>query len=126
LTKVNNTKSRITHLGYGDPLIGFWPYFLHEYSSDGISAIFELIAGTLTVFFTRFFLNANRNYSGQQLSKVTIMRKVVNVRVMFGMFCFVVFIVRHVSEKKCGLTNATQDKKVREKKLFGVSVTRAL
>ena len=42
--------------GYGEPLIGFWPYFLHEYSSAGISAIFELIAGTLIVFFTRDLL----------------------------------------------------------------------
>lgn len=45
-----------SYLGYGEPLIGFWPYFLHENSSGGISAIFELIAGTLTTFFIRFFL----------------------------------------------------------------------
>jgi hypothetical protein len=36
--------------------MGFWPYFLHEYSSEGMSATFELIAGTLMVLFTRFFL----------------------------------------------------------------------
>lgn len=42
--------------GYGEPLMGFWPYFLHEYSSGGMSAIFELIAGTRIVLFTRFFL----------------------------------------------------------------------
>lgn len=37
-------------------MMGFWPYFLHEYSSGGMSAIFELIAGTRIVLFTRFFL----------------------------------------------------------------------
>jgi len=37
--------------------MGFWPYFLHEYSSGGMSAILELIAGTLMVLFTRFFLS---------------------------------------------------------------------
>jgi hypothetical protein len=37
-------------------LIGFWPYFLHEYSSGGISATFELIAGTLIILFTLDFL----------------------------------------------------------------------
>ena len=42
--------------GNGEPLIGFCPYFLHEYSSGGISAIFELMAGTLITFFTLFFL----------------------------------------------------------------------
>ncbi|XP_044949377.1 uncharacterized protein LOC123399006 [Hordeum vulgare subsp. vulgare] len=36
--------------------MGFRPYFLHEYSSDGMSAIFTLTAGTLTVVFTRFLL----------------------------------------------------------------------
>lgn len=36
--------------------MGFWPYFLHEYSSGGMSAVLELIAGTLVVFFTRCFL----------------------------------------------------------------------
>lgn len=36
-------------------MIGFCPYFLQEYSSGGISAIFELIAGTLTTFFILFF-----------------------------------------------------------------------
>nr|ACR35914.1 unknown [Zea mays]ACR36763.1 unknown [Zea mays] len=36
--------------------MGFWPYFLHEYSSGGMSAILALIAGTLMVLFTRFFL----------------------------------------------------------------------
>jgi hypothetical protein len=40
--------------------MGFCPYFLHEYSSGGMSAIFELIAGTLTtplvfLFFFFFF-----------------------------------------------------------------------
>ena len=37
-------------------MMGFWPYFLHEYSSGGMSAIFTLTAGTLTVVFTRFLL----------------------------------------------------------------------
>jgi hypothetical protein len=37
-------------------LMGFWPYFLQEYSSGGMSAILELIAGTRMVLFTRFFL----------------------------------------------------------------------
>lgn len=36
--------------------MGFWPYFLHENSSAGMSAILELTAGTLIVVFTRFFL----------------------------------------------------------------------
>lgn len=36
--------------------MGFWPYFLHEYSSAGISAIFMLIAGILITFFTLDFL----------------------------------------------------------------------
>lgn len=36
--------------------MGFWPYFLHEYSSGGISAIFILIAGTLITLFTLDFL----------------------------------------------------------------------
>ena len=42
--------------GCGEPLIGFWPYFLHEYSSGGISAILLLIAGTLIDLFTLCFL----------------------------------------------------------------------
>lgn len=37
-------------------MIGFWPYFLHEYSSGGMSAILELTAGTLIVCFARDFL----------------------------------------------------------------------
>ena len=41
--------------------MGFWPYFLHEYSSTGISAVFELVAGTLIVFFTLTFLSINFN-----------------------------------------------------------------
>lgn len=45
-----------THLGCGEPLMGFWPYFLQEYSSGGISAIFGLIAGTLVTLFTLDFL----------------------------------------------------------------------
>ena len=36
--------------------MGFCPYFRHEYSSGGISAIFGLIAGTRIVLFTRDFL----------------------------------------------------------------------
>lgn len=39
--------------------MGFWPYFLHEYSSGGISAIFILIAGTLITLFTLDFLLKN-------------------------------------------------------------------
>lgn len=45
-----------TDLGYGEPLMGFWPYFLQEYSSGGMSAIFVLIDGTRIVLFTRDFL----------------------------------------------------------------------
>lgn len=37
-------------------MIGFCPYFLHENSSAGMSAILLLIAGTLVTFFTLFFL----------------------------------------------------------------------
>lgn len=45
--------------------MGFWPYFLHEYSSGGMSAILELIAGTLMVLFTRFFLSKiKKKYRG--------------------------------------------------------------
>lgn len=44
------------YLGWGEPLIGFWPYFLHEYSSGGISANLLLIAGTLIDLFTLCFL----------------------------------------------------------------------
>jgi hypothetical protein len=40
--------------------MGFWPYFLHEYSSGGMSAILALIAGTLMVLFTRFFLSIEK------------------------------------------------------------------
>lgn len=36
--------------------MGFWPYFLQEYSSGGISDIFVLIDGTRIVLFTRDFL----------------------------------------------------------------------
>jgi hypothetical protein len=36
--------------------MGFCPYFLHENSSGGMSAIFALTAGTLIVVFTLFFL----------------------------------------------------------------------
>ena len=36
--------------------MGFWPYFLQENSSGGISAIFMLIAGTLITLFTFDFL----------------------------------------------------------------------
>jgi len=43
---------------------------------------------------------------------------------VFGKFYFVVFIVRHNFWKKRGLTNAAQDKKVREKKNTLVSVSR--
>jgi hypothetical protein len=36
--------------------MGFCPYFRHEKSSAGMSATFELIAGTRIVLFTRCFL----------------------------------------------------------------------
>lgn len=36
--------------------MGFWPYFLQEKSSGGISAIFMLIAGILTTLLTFDFL----------------------------------------------------------------------
>lgn len=49
-------KVHASYRGYGEPLIGFWPYFLHEYSSAGISEAFELTAGTLIVLFTLYFL----------------------------------------------------------------------
>lgn len=47
-----------SNLGKGEPLIGFCPYFRHEYSSGGISAILELIAGTRIILFTRDFLKS--------------------------------------------------------------------
>lgn len=53
---LNSLRESDAYLGCGDPLIGFWPYFLHENSSAGMSAIFELTAGTLTVFFTLVLL----------------------------------------------------------------------
>lgn len=37
-------------------MMGFCPYFLHENSSGGMSAILELMAGTRIVLFTRDFL----------------------------------------------------------------------
>jgi hypothetical protein len=43
-------------LGCGEPLMGFCPYFRQENSSDGMSANFALIAGTLIVRFTLDFL----------------------------------------------------------------------
>jgi hypothetical protein len=49
----------ITYRGYGEPLMGFWPYLRHEWSSGGMSAFRELIAGTRTTRFTRDFLHAN-------------------------------------------------------------------
>ncbi len=46
-----------SYRGKGDPLISFWSYLLQEYpSSGGISATLELIAGTLIVLLTWFFL----------------------------------------------------------------------
>lgn len=42
--------------------MGFWPYFLHENSSAGISAVFELVAGTLIVFFTLNFLRLEEQW----------------------------------------------------------------
>lgn len=36
--------------------MGFWPYLRQEYSSGGMSAIFALIAGTLTVLLNLSFL----------------------------------------------------------------------
>jgi hypothetical protein len=41
--------------------MGFCPYFLHEYSSAGMSAIFELTAGTRIVVLTLFFLHKTNN-----------------------------------------------------------------
>lgn len=52
-----------SYRGYGEPLIGFWPYFLHEYSSAGMSETLELIAGALIVVFTRFFLRNDGSIS---------------------------------------------------------------
>lgn len=50
------------YLGYGEPLIGFCPYFLHEKSSEGISANLLLTAGTLMVLFILSFLTEeNKN-----------------------------------------------------------------
>lgn len=43
-------------------MIGFCPYFLHENSSAGISAVFELVAGTLIVFFTLNFLRLEEQW----------------------------------------------------------------
>lgn len=51
----------VKYRGNGEPLIGFWPYFLQEYSSGGISATFELIAGTLIVLLTLDFLQNKSN-----------------------------------------------------------------
>ena len=50
-------------------MMGFWPYFLQEYSSGGMSAILELIAGTLMVLFTRFFLPKNNQRPSPPLEK---------------------------------------------------------
>jgi hypothetical protein len=72
-TKETDLKSdrHKTHLGCGDPLIGFWPYFLQEYSSGGISAIFGLIAGTLVTLFTLDFLLIQIKSKWNQFQKST-------------------------------------------------------
>lgn len=49
------------YLGWGEPLMGFCPYFLHEYSSAGISAVLALIAGTLITLFNFNFLHHHFN-----------------------------------------------------------------
>lgn len=45
------------YLGCGDPLMGFCPYFLHEKSSEGISADLLLNMGTRMVLLIRSFLS---------------------------------------------------------------------
>lgn len=47
---------RTWYLGCGEPLMGFWPYLRHEYSSGGMSANLLLIARTVIVVFNRSFL----------------------------------------------------------------------
>lgn len=50
------------HLGYGDPLMGFWPYFLQAHRSDGTTSPVGLPpavaagAGIHITFFAWFFL----------------------------------------------------------------------
>jgi hypothetical protein len=41
--------------------MGFCPYFLHEYSSAGMSAILALTAGTRIVVLTLFFLQSEQS-----------------------------------------------------------------
>ena len=57
------------YLGCGEPLIGFCPYFLHEYSSGGISATLLLIAGTLIDLFTLNFLKTKTKVITNKINK---------------------------------------------------------
>lgn len=62
--------------------MGFWPYFLQEYSSGGMSAILELIAGTRTVFFTPDFLEKSI-----ELRKIEFIRRgIENQESLIGTF----------------------------------------
>lgn len=46
----------VVYLGYGDPLIGFWPYFLQAQRSDGTtSPVGLLFAGAGAGMHTTFF-----------------------------------------------------------------------
>lgn len=76
-----------SYRGYGDPLIGFWPYFRHEYSSGGISAVFELIAGTLTVLFTLFFLEKKKSNSRNLLLLFGIEKSDLNQIIWYTKIC---------------------------------------
>jgi len=64
--KVSKDLDRETHLGYGEPLMGFWPYFLQAHMSEESPS-----AGTWHTFFIKFFLYRNTNQNKTQKQKRT-------------------------------------------------------
>ena len=75
-TNHNFVVEKNVHLGYGDPLIGFCPYFLQDQKSEGSPSFFSLptFSPTLTattVFSTIFLSHAQHIYktSKHQITK---------------------------------------------------------
>lgn len=70
------------HLGYGDPLIGFCPYFLQDQKSEGSPSFFSLptfspVLTATTVFSTIFLSHAQHIYitSKHQITKTRKKKK---------------------------------------------------
>jgi len=57
---INKSSGKNAHLGYGDPLIGFCPYFLQDQKSEGSPSFFTLLTFspilTVTTVFSTIFL----------------------------------------------------------------------